>query len=734
MATEGRPISDLTALNSLAGEVYLEAIRRASPGDKFTNVRVAVELLKGLQGEAGADGKDGASAFELAVLAGFEGSAAQWLESLKGPQGEKGADGVNGADGLDGSDGAPGVDGKDGIDGQDGADGAQGPKGDQGAVGPQGPQGSIGPKGDTGDTGPQGPQGPEGPAGAAGESAYELAVRLGDYIGEEAAFIDWLKAADGTAASFSDEIGLPENQWKPVLVDFLDAVNNSLGDGFVYYQEGSLAVQVGKKEWVGLGNVDNTSDLDKPISNAVAQALANKVTSGQLTTALTGLLSATDVVDDLTSTDPQKALSANQGRLLKESFDTLADVFGDTASMDEIMEAVQFILNNREALDNLEIQHVAGLQAALDALSSRADALETLTAAHQAEISKITTLETAQQTLTAQGADHEERLQLLELDDGGSTDPDPTLEPRLTEIESRLTTLEAIDHPDHTAELDSIRSRLTTLENAGGGGDGGVDHSVEIAAIEDRLLVIESTLGNKVDKEVGKGLSTNDYTNDHRDAVQDLIDNPITPPVPYVHPTGFDVNGVTDLTGSAVISGITVNQEGHLTGVSTRNLTPADIGAAAEGSGGGGGGEPTAGGAFVRKRIVIMRGSLEAIVLIVGFGSQADMDQVTATEFDNGTRVQIDNKPEGLMLYSVSLYYDDGWNEGTAFRLEYPDNWGDTFMGDMVLPMMIYYLRGNPPTIQPFVNISYGHENGFNSVTKVNITAGRGYHWRYSFV
>lgn len=48
----------------------------------------------------------------------------------------------------------------------------------------------------------------------------------------------------------------------------------------------------------------------------------------------------------------------------------------------------------------------------------------------------------------------------------------------------------------------------------------------------------------------------------------------------YVHPTGFSDKPTVALTGAAVISQVLVNDEGHLTGVNTRNLTPADIGAA----------------------------------------------------------------------------------------------------------------------------------------------------------
>lgn len=58
-------------------------------------------------------------------------------------------------------------------------------------------------------------------------------------------------------------------------------------------------------EQVGLGNVNNTADLDKPISAAVQTALDKKVNK-------------TDVQDNLESTDIVSPLSANQGRILNE--------------------------------------------------------------------------------------------------------------------------------------------------------------------------------------------------------------------------------------------------------------------------------------------------------------------------------------------------------------------------------------------------------------------------------
>jgi hypothetical protein len=51
-------------------------------------------------------------------------------------------------------------------------------------------------------------------------------------------------------------------------------------------------------------------------------------------------------------------------------------------------------------------------------------------------------------------------------------------------------------------------------------------------------------------------------------------------PALYTHPTGFTNQPAESLSSSLVISQILVNTNGHVTGVSARNLTPGDIGAA----------------------------------------------------------------------------------------------------------------------------------------------------------
>ena len=99
------------------------------------------------------------------------------------------------------------------FDGPQGPEGPQGEQGEKGDTGAQGPQGIQGPKGDTGEQGPQGEKGEKG----------------------------------------------------------------DTGDDYVLTQEDRVEIAgMVDKETLGLDNVDNTSDLDKPVSTATQEALDDK--------------------------------------------------------------------------------------------------------------------------------------------------------------------------------------------------------------------------------------------------------------------------------------------------------------------------------------------------------------------------------------------------------------------------------------------------------------------------
>lgn len=74
-----------------------------------------------------------------------------------------------------------------------------------------------------------------------------------------------------------------------------------------------------------------------------------------------------DVVDNVTASDTDLPLSANQGRVLKGYIDNINTLLAsDNVNLDDLQEVVDFIEQNRETLNTLGISNIAGLQAALD--------------------------------------------------------------------------------------------------------------------------------------------------------------------------------------------------------------------------------------------------------------------------------------------------------------------------------------------------------------------------------
>lgn len=79
----------------------------------------------------------------------------------------------------------------------------------------------------------------------------------------------------------------------------------------------------------------------------------------------------TEVLDILTSTDTTKALSAHQGKVLKDLIDNFVTLIGsDDVTLDTLQEIVDFIKLNKSTLDTLGIANIAGLQTALDGKSA----------------------------------------------------------------------------------------------------------------------------------------------------------------------------------------------------------------------------------------------------------------------------------------------------------------------------------------------------------------------------
>lgn len=189
----------------------------------------------------------------------------------------------------------------------------RGAKGEQGDTGPKGDTGDTGPKGDKGDTGDRGPKGDRGDDGEVSQAALDAAVAsLVDGAPEALNTLDELAQALGGDPNFatttSEAIG------RRAKIDGAPEAYNSLGKLVSAILAGDLG---GVTDWddltgkpsvfppashshswgsitskptefppeshthtkgeVGLGQVDNTADVDKPVSTAQQAAIDAKI-------------------------------------------------------------------------------------------------------------------------------------------------------------------------------------------------------------------------------------------------------------------------------------------------------------------------------------------------------------------------------------------------------------------------------------------------------------------------
>ena len=210
---------------------------------------------QGIQGAQGIAGVDGKSAYQLWLDAGNTGDMAAYLVAIKGAKGDQGIQGEKGDAGAVGAQGIAGVDGKSAyqlwLDAGNTGDMAaylvaiKGAKGDQGIQGLTGAVGAVGAQGLIGLTGAVGATGAQGPAGV-----------------------------DGLTTS----------------------VNGVTQVG------GAITLT---KADIGLANVDNTTDANKPISTATQTALNNKVdiTSNQTVAGNKTFTGTTTVATPVNATD-----------------------------------------------------------------------------------------------------------------------------------------------------------------------------------------------------------------------------------------------------------------------------------------------------------------------------------------------------------------------------------------------------------------------------------------------
>ena len=369
---------------------------------------------QGPQGEKGNQGDPGVSpTFQwqdtVLVVTDVNGQHSQDLEGPQGPQGIQGPQGLKGDTGEQGPQGIQGIQGPKGdkgdpfsvskvyesidamnagyatdgvpvggfvvittgdVDDEDNAkvyckgdtayeyitdmSGAQGIQGPQGEQGPQGPVGPQGPKGDTGDAGVM-----DAALDAESTNGVQNKVLYARFEGIDAELDT--KAASSDLTEHTSDTTNPHNV---------------------------------TKAQVGLGNVDNTADADKPLSTPQSQAVDNKlaayvpitrtVNGKTLDTNITleasdvgALPEDTHIPDDVTVDDALSDTSENpvQNKVVKAAIDQKQPV-GDYATKTELQQGLATKQPAGDYALASEIPDVSGFETSSHASSTYATKTE----------------------------------------------------------------------------------------------------------------------------------------------------------------------------------------------------------------------------------------------------------------------------------------------------------------------------------------------------------------------
>ncbi len=194
------------------------------------------------------------------------------LPGATGPQGPQGATGNNGDIGPQGPKGDKGDTGPQGIPGNDGAPGTNGV---DGAQGPQGIHGIQGPKGDTGAAGADGSSAIDDTTSSdikvysSQKTQNSLDLKVDKITGFGLSSNDYTDTEKGKLASITEIFTTAIKSAYDSAVSWISTNGSNL---LAHLTNTSNPHSVTKSQ-VGLINVDNTSDANKPVSTAQQSAL-----------------------------------------------------------------------------------------------------------------------------------------------------------------------------------------------------------------------------------------------------------------------------------------------------------------------------------------------------------------------------------------------------------------------------------------------------------------------------
>lgn len=244
------------------------------------------------------------------------------------------------------------------------------------------------------------------------------------------------------------------------------------------------------KTQIGLGNVDNTSDLNKPISTATQSALNNKVDKVE------GKGLSTE---DYTTAEKEKLATLNNYSDTEVRAD-ISELQSDVSTAKENISTLQEDVTGVEGNVSTLTQSVSTLDTTVDGLNTKVEGLETDVTELQGTVSDVEETVGTLQTNLNNKVDKVQGKGLSTNDftneyktklDGLNNYDDTTVKQDITELQTDVGALETTVG-NHTKSIETNTTEITTLKG--------------------NVQTLQTNLGNKVDKVTGKGLSTEDYT------------------------------------------------------------------------------------------------------------------------------------------------------------------------------------------------------------------------------
>ena len=284
------------------------------------------------------------------------------------------------------------------------------------------------------------------------------------------------------------------------------------------------------KAQVGLGNVDNTSDINKPISNATQDALDQ---IGLDIIQLGADISSVDAKVVQESSDRQDADSVLQSDIAKNA----EDISSEATARQNADISLQEAINARALVQDLTNETTAR-EAADSQLQTNIDAKQDII-----NSSNKLSADLVDDTNTTHKFATTEQLSQIAINTSAISSETTRAEQAESSLDGRLDDIEEVIPSDATSS-NPLATEQYVDEN------GGKIDKIEVNSVEQTITnktvnitvptktsditndsdfttktYVDNELEDKVDKEAGKGLSTNDFTNTLKNKLDNIEDN-----------------------------------------------------------------------------------------------------------------------------------------------------------------------------------------------------------------